>query len=160
MSGDSSIYRQIKVNVRNFRKQNCICCTRRVELYKDNKVTTSKYNVLTFLPLNLMLQFSKMANFYFLVLTMMELYKPISDSGGIPVLAVPLGFVVSISMIKDIYEDIMRHRQDSDENNRKVEMSETKIEGKKKEEKREVHFFKKTRWQNIKVGKIVKVYEN
>ena len=107
-----------------------------------------------------MLQFSKMANFYFLVLTMMELYKPISDSGGIPVLAVPLGFVVSISMIKDIYEDIMRHRQDSDENNRKVEMSETKIEGKKKEEKREVHFFKKTRWQNIKVGKIVKVYEN
>ena len=135
-----------------------MCAT--AELYKDNKVTTSKYNVLTFLPLNLMLQFSKMANFYFLVLTMMELYKPISDSGGIPVLAVPLGFVVSISMIKDIYEDIMRHRQDSDENNRKVEMSETKIEGKKKEEKREVHFFKKTRWQNIKVGKIVKVYEN
>jgi len=142
------MYRQIKVNVRNFRKQNCICCTCKRALYKDNKVTTSKYNILTFLPLNLMLQFSKMANFYFLVMLLMELYKPISDSGGYPLLALPLGFVVSISMIKDIYEDIMRHRQDNDENNRKVEVSETKLEGPKKD-KKETRFFKKTIWQNI-----------
>jgi len=46
-----------------------------------------------------------MANFYFLILTIMECFPPISDSGGIPILAIPLSFVVGISMIKDIYED-------------------------------------------------------
>jgi hypothetical protein len=40
--------------------------------YKNNTVRTNKYTVLTFLPLNLMVQFSKMANVYFLMLTLME----------------------------------------------------------------------------------------
>jgi phospholipid-transporting ATPase len=119
-----------------------------VALYINNKVITSKYNVLTFLPLNIMLQFSKMANFYFLVLLIMELYKPISDSGGKPILALPLGFVISISMVKDIYEDILRHRQDNDENNRKAEVAAVKIEGTKKD-KKEIPYFKKSRWQSI-----------
>jgi hypothetical protein len=37
---------------------------------------------------------------------------------GNTILIVPLSFVVGLSMIKDIYEDILRHRSDSDENNR------------------------------------------
>jgi hypothetical protein len=50
--------------------------------FKSNIITTAKYNMFTFLPLNLFEQFCKMANLYFLILTMMELYEPISDSGG------------------------------------------------------------------------------
>lgn len=34
----------------------------------------------------------------------------------------PLAFVVGLSMAKDIYEDVMRHRQDNEENNRKTEV--------------------------------------
>jgi len=34
--------------------------------FKNNQVCTSKYTCLTFLPLNLMVQFSKLANSYFL----------------------------------------------------------------------------------------------
>ena len=83
-------------------------------------IVTSKYNIISFLPLNLLLQFSKMANFYFLILAIMECFKPISDANGIPVLALPLSFVVGISMIKDIYEDYMRHKSDNEENTRKV----------------------------------------
>ena len=89
-------------------------------IYKDNLITTSKYNFLTFLPLNLMLQFSKFANLYFLVLTIMECFPLISDSGGVPVLLMPLSFVVGISMIKDVYEDYMRHKSDNEENCRKA----------------------------------------
>jgi hypothetical protein len=37
---------------------------------------------------------------------------------GLPDLIMPISFVIGVSMIKDIYEDVMRHRQDSDENNR------------------------------------------
>ena len=67
-----------------------------------------------------------MANFYFLVLLLMELIPEISDSGGVPVLALPLSFVVGLSMIKDIYEDYTRHKQDNDENNRKVQVATTR----------------------------------
>jgi len=75
-----------------------------------------------------------------------ELYKPISDSEGKPVLGLPLGFVVLISMIKDIYEDIQRHRQDNDENNRKVEVAVSKTRKISKKEKVKEWSFKSTRW--------------
>ena len=65
-----------------------------------------------------MKQFSQMANFYFLMLTIAELIPAISDSGGYPVLAFPLSFVVVVSMIKDIYEDYFRHKNDDEENER------------------------------------------
>lgn len=34
----------------------------------------------------------------------------------------PLSFVVLVSMIKDIFEDLKRHRSDNTENNMKVEV--------------------------------------
>lgn len=117
--------------------------------YKNNRIVTSKYNVISFLPLNLMVQFSKMANLYFLILTIMQTIKAISDSGGVPILAVPLTFVVGMSMIKDIFEDFKRHMSDNEENNRRVEVSEQGSET-----------FKNDRWSNIQVGQIIKVHEN
>ena len=101
-------------------------------MFRNNKVLTSKYNFLTFLPLNLFLQFSKLANLYFLTLTIMETFPPISDSGGEPVLALPLLFVVGLSMIKDAYEDFLRHKQDNDENNRKSMVGQVFVHKKKK----------------------------
>ena len=59
-----------------------------------------------------------MANLYFLVLTCLQCIPAISDTGGYPVLAFPLSFVVGLSMIKDIYEDYNRHQSDKEENNR------------------------------------------
>lgn len=98
---------------------------------------TSKYNFFTFLPLNLLLQFSKMANLYFLMLTCLECFPSISDSGGVPILIVPLGFVVGVSMIKDIYEDFLRHRSDNEENNREAELGTQFFD------------FRNLRWQDI-----------
>ena len=46
--------------------------------------------------------------------------KPISDSQGQPAMLLPLSFVVVVSMVKDIFEDVKRHRSDNIENNRKV----------------------------------------
>lgn len=146
---DEDKNRIIHVNRDNVKRKRCCkhFCFRNYQTYIDNKIVTSKYNFLTFLPLNLLLQFSKMANLYFLILTVMECYPPISDAGGIPVLLMPLSFVVGISMIKDIYEDYMRHKSDNEENNRKA------IVAKKQK-------FEKINWQKIKVGQIVKVHEN
>ena len=62
-----------------------------------------------------------MANLYFLLMLALEVYKPISDSGGKPVVAMPLSFVVGLSMIKDGFEDIKRHMSDRKENMNKIE---------------------------------------
>lgn len=92
-------------------------------MYKNNTISTGKYNVLTFLPRNLQEQFSKMVNFYYLVMMIMELFKAISDSGGYPAVGMPLAFVIGVSMIKDIYEDFKRHVSDRRENNKKTTAS-------------------------------------
>ena len=83
----------------------------------DNSVRTSKYTWWSFLPVNLWEQFTtKMANLYFLVIMFMQMIEKISISAGKPVMAMPLAFVVVLSMIKDAYEDFKRHRADKSEN--------------------------------------------
>ena len=61
----------------------------------------------------------------------------------------PLGFVVVISMIKDIFEDVKRHKSDNLENNRKVTVGDP-VEG----------VFVKTQWKNLQVGRIVKIHQD
>ena len=61
-----------------------------------------------------------MANCYFLILTVMQCWKVVSDSDGVPIIGVPLTFVIGLSMIKDIYEDWIRKSSDNEENNTKT----------------------------------------
>ena len=86
--------------------------------FPTNKIRTSKYTALTFLPLNLYTQFSKAANCYFLLIAYMQTIKSISISNGKSAMAVPLSLVVFISMCKDAYEDFKRHASDGEENNK------------------------------------------
>jgi phospholipid-transporting ATPase len=48
----------------------------------DNSITTSKYTFWSFVPLNMMEQFSKMANLYFLILGYLETVEAISLTDG------------------------------------------------------------------------------
>jgi len=78
----------------------------------NNNVKTCKYSILTFLPLNILVQFSKMANFYFLLLCLLELYPPVKTPGGFTSMLTPLLFVIGVSMIKDVFEDRKRYLSD------------------------------------------------
>ncbi len=69
----------------------------------DNGIKTYKYTTLNFIPKNLFVQFSKVANLYFLIIGIMQMIRPISVSGGFPVIFVPLSIVVGVSAIKDFY---------------------------------------------------------
>jgi hypothetical protein len=71
----------------------------------DNTVITSKYSKLTFIPLNLLEQFRKASNFYFVVIMCMQMIDVISISNGHPAMLPPLLVVISVSMIKDAFED-------------------------------------------------------
>lgn len=44
----------------------------------------------------------------------------ISISEGVPVIYVPLVVVITISALKDLFEDLKRHKSDKEENTRKV----------------------------------------
>ena len=119
--------------------------------FKNNKVCTSKYNCLTFLPLNLFEQFTKMANMYFLFMALLQLV-PVSglyDAYGAATTFMPLFFVVGISMIKDLVEDSGRHRQDSKENSqiiRAIPRGGTQLQDVKS--------------KDLQVGCIVKIFED
>lgn len=82
----------------------------------NNYIRTAKYNVFSFLPLNLLTQFSKASNLYFLLIAYMQTVKRISISGGKCAMGLPLGVVVFVSMVKDAYEDYQRHKSDNEEN--------------------------------------------
>ncbi|KAJ0016643.1 hypothetical protein Pint_11592 [Pistacia integerrima] len=86
--------------------------------YTNNYVSTTKYNVVTFLPIALFEQFRRVANLYFLLTACLSVVNlaPYSPSS----LIAPLVFVVGISMLKEAVEDWQRFLQDLSVNNRSV----------------------------------------
>lgn len=91
-----------------------------------------------------MLQFTKLANCYFLMIVILELF--VGGVGEAVISALPLCLVVSVSMIKDIIEDRSRYKADQEENDRETEY--TALSG---------ISFTKTQSRDIKVGCFVKV---
>ena len=110
----------------------------------DNSVSTSKYNMATFLPLNLFLQFSKVANLYFLMIAVLQVIPDISNTNNQPLQLVPLSFVILVSMIKDAFEDYKRHKSDFEENHKSTLVF------------RNGEFIN-VLWQELLIGDIVKV---
>lgn len=87
--------------------------------YNTNKVTTSKYTLLTFIPKNLYEQFRRIANFFFLLLVVLQWFPQFITIN--PVLAaLPMFIITSITAIKDGFEDFKRHVTDRSVNNRKT----------------------------------------
>ena len=82
----------------------------------SNRVQTTKYTCASFFPKNLFEQFSKMANAYFLFMTVLQLVPGLQDFYGAATTLMPLLFVVGVSMIKDAFEDNKRRKQDTTEN--------------------------------------------
>lgn len=80
-----------------------------------NDVSSSRYNVLNFLPLQLIFQFSKLANAYFLLISMLQVFTDWSPTGKYTTLA-PLVLFVSLAMLREAYDDYNRHHQDDKDN--------------------------------------------
>uniref|UniRef100_A0A7N6BTE3 Phospholipid-transporting ATPase n=1 Tax=Anabas testudineus TaxID=64144 RepID=A0A7N6BTE3_ANATE len=119
-------------------------CTHRV--FYNNAIKTSKYNIFTFLPLNLFEQFRRLANAYFLFLFILQLIPQISSLSWFTT-AVPLILVLAITAVKDASDDINRHKSDNQVNNRRVNVL---IDGELRNEK----------WMNVQVGDIIKLENN
>lgn len=88
---------------------------------RSNAVRTTKYTIITFLPKNLFEQFHRFANWYFLFIIILN-FIPQIQAFGREVSMVPLVFVLSVTAIKDAFEDLRRFRSDREVNNREVQV--------------------------------------
>ncbi|XP_028678352.2 probable phospholipid-transporting ATPase IM isoform X1 [Erpetoichthys calabaricus] len=129
--------RHAKANDREYNERFC---------YADNRIKTSKYNIFTFLPINLFEQFQRVANAYFLFLLILQLIPEISSLSWFTTI-VPLVLVLTITAVKDATDDYFRHKSDNQVNNRH---SQVLIDGKLQNEK----------WMNVRVGDIIKLENN
>uniref|UniRef100_A0A8B9PBX1 Phospholipid-transporting ATPase n=1 Tax=Apteryx owenii TaxID=8824 RepID=A0A8B9PBX1_APTOW len=113
---------------------------------RDNCIKTSKYNVVTFLPVNLFEQFQEVANTYFLFLLILQLIPQISSLSWFTTI-VPLVLVLTITAVKDATDDYFRHKSDNQVNNRQ---SQVLLGGVLRQEQ----------WMNVRVGDIIKLENN
>uniref|UniRef100_A0A8C9QR57 Phospholipid-transporting ATPase n=1 Tax=Scleropages formosus TaxID=113540 RepID=A0A8C9QR57_SCLFO len=79
--------------------------------FPDNRIVSSKYTFWNFVPKNLFEQFRRIANFYFLIIFLVQL---IIDTPTSPITSgLPLFFVITVTAIKQGYEDWLRHKADN-----------------------------------------------
>ncbi|XP_021916741.1 phospholipid-transporting ATPase IA isoform X4 [Zootermopsis nevadensis] len=114
--------------------------------YCNNHISTAKYSALSFVPSFLFEQFRRYSNCFFLFIALLQQIPDVSPTGRYTTL-VPLIFILSVSAIKEVVEDIKRHRADDEINHRKVEVL------------RDGHWLW-VQWLNVAVGDIVKVHNN
>uniref|UniRef100_A0A8D2DH11 P-type ATPase N-terminal domain-containing protein n=1 Tax=Sciurus vulgaris TaxID=55149 RepID=A0A8D2DH11_SCIVU len=84
---------------------------------KTNVIHTAKYNVFSFLPLNLYEQFRRVSNLYFLLIIVLQGIPEISTLPWFSLFA-PLVCLLVIRASRDLVDDIGRHRSDKAINNR------------------------------------------
>ena len=61
-----------------------------------------------FCPKNLLFQFKKLSNLYFLIMLFFQMVPQITITNGQPTMVMSLSFVILVSMLKDIIEDYKR----------------------------------------------------
>ncbi|WRT67856.1 uncharacterized protein IL334_004830 [Kwoniella shivajii] len=84
--------------------------------YVRNKVRTSKYTLITFLPKNLFEQFRRAANIYFLLCVIIQLFS-VFGAPNAQIGMLPLIFILGMTAIKDGFEDWRRAQLDDEVNN-------------------------------------------
>ena len=87
--------------------------------HSNNTINTTKYNILTFIPKSLLIQFARLPNVYFLSTAIIQSIPLISPLTSITAI-VPLLFVLLVSMIRDLIEDLSRLTYDRLNNNEEI----------------------------------------
>ncbi|WOK93870.1 hypothetical protein Cni_G02571 [Canna indica] len=121
-------------------------CQRKSLCYPSNYISTTKYNIISFIPKAMFEQFRRVANLYFLLTAFLSL-TPLTPFSAVSLIA-PLAFVVGLSMAKEGLEDWQRFMQDIKVNGRKVGVHTGDGQ------------FSYKNWQKICVGDVVKVVKD
>ncbi|CAM4756544.1 unnamed protein product [Rotaria magnacalcarata] len=110
-----------------------------------NRIKTTRYNVITFLPKNLFEQFHRVANIYFAILIGLN-WVPIINAISKMVAFIPLTVILTITAVKDLVEDLKRWRSDSYINKQIAEVYDKTSKS-----------FIECKWEDLNVGNVVRV---
>ncbi|KAM9731066.1 phospholipid-transporting ATPase VB isoform 1-T3 [Dama dama] len=116
--------------------------------YSSNRICTTKYTLFTFLPQNLLEQFHRWANLYFLFLVILN-WMPTLEVFHREITMLPLAIVLFIIMVKDGVEDFRRYRFD-----RQINCSNIQIY-----ERKEQSYVQKC-WKDVRVGDFIQMQCN
>lgn len=116
-------------------------------LPNTNKVITSRYSILTWIPKSLFQQFRRAANIYFLIISILT-SMPFSPKNPVSMIGTFAGVLI-FTMLKELYEDLSRHKQDRQVNNRKTEIFEMDADGSGD--------WVEAKWKELKAGQMVKI---
>ncbi|PVU96079.1 hypothetical protein BB561_001398 [Smittium simulii] len=94
--------------------------------YPKNNISTARYNIISFLPAQLLAQFSKVANIYFLFISILQQVPGWSTTGKFSTLF-PLCVFVTFGIAHEAYDDYRRHKMDRAENSQKARVLKVKI---------------------------------
>ncbi|VDO33572.1 unnamed protein product [Haemonchus placei] len=88
--------------------------------FAPNKVSNQKYNIFSFVPLVLFQQFKFFLNLYFLLMACSQFIPAIQIGAPITYWG-PLGFVLTITLIREALDDFVRFLRDKELNGEKYE---------------------------------------
>ena len=114
--------------------------------FGDNSIRTGQYSLITFLPLAIINQFKIASNWFFLITAIIVSIPVLADKNSTSEI-VPFVIVMIISLIKEAAEDYRKYKNDKKANNAKVSIFKD-------------HRFFREKWQNIKVGNMIKIYKD
>ncbi|XP_031177221.1 probable phospholipid-transporting ATPase VD isoform X2 [Sander lucioperca] len=111
--------------------------------YKGNKIRTTKYSLLSFLPKNLFEQLHRLANVYFIFLAALN-FVPVVEAFQPQIALAPIILVLSMTAAKDIWEDYRRFKSDHSINSLLCHVYSSKQKA----------YFNQ-RWKDVRVGDFV-----
>lgn len=151
--------------------------------YISNFIRSSRYTAYDFVPKQLLFQFGKLGNFYFLVMGVLQMIPGLSTVGRWTTI-IPLSVFVAFSMAKEGYDDYRRYQLDKSENRSVTWVLNRSPKSKSKAPRHaekeagmvreaagpesgvcdrlvgETHDWTRTQWQNVKIGDIVRLRRN
>ncbi|XP_022901722.2 phospholipid-transporting ATPase VD isoform X1 [Onthophagus taurus] len=114
----------------------------------NNKIRTTKYTLLSFLPRNLLEQFHRVANLYFIFIVLLNWF-PAINAFGKEIAMIPVLFVLGVTAVKDLFEDRRRYASDKRINNSTCRIYHS-----------EADRYKKVLWKDVRVGDLIHLSNN
>ncbi|KAI9226438.1 MAG: hypothetical protein DHS80DRAFT_18695, partial [Piptocephalis tieghemiana] len=142
----------------------------------SNSIRTARYTIWSFVPRQLYAQFSKIANVYFLFISILQLIPGLSATGQFTTI-IPLSIFTCLAMAHEAWDDYRRHRMDVVENERECEVLRIHRPGSQipppsqsgplsdssipsystSSPARPSAIWEKTRWKDLGVGDVVRI---
>ncbi|XP_076273548.1 phospholipid-transporting ATPase VD isoform X2 [Rhynchophorus ferrugineus] len=114
----------------------------------NNRIRTTKYTLLSFLPRNLLEQFHRVANLYFIFIVLLNWF-PAINAFGKEIAMIPVVLVLGVTAIKDLFEDRRRHASDKNINNSTCRIYNS-----------ESSRYIKVLWKDVRVGDLIHLSNN